>query len=230
MPRREPRWPFRILEPVQALPNGKLLHRRVWVLVPHLPGEAVFQPLEITAGASTVTTEPIAVHVESLLPEGLDTLEIKDIAEAVELLPEQKQRQQHRFILFSAVGALLVLALAVKLARRPKKVVVLAPHEIAFQALENLPDDALERVQALTGILLAFIGGRFKVATAGKTINEILPFFPKKILLGRRGPLERFLINGEQFRFSNKVPAGFPEEMEKFIRSFVEEMKEEPCD
>ena len=109
--------------------------------------------------------------------------------------------------------------------------IVPAPHEQAFHALENLPGEPLENIHRLSEILLAFIGGRFKLPTTGKTINEVVPLLPKKILLGRRHKLEDFLFTAEQVRFSHRIPAGFPEDYKQYVRDFVEEMKEEePCD
>ncbi|VGO22372.1 hypothetical protein [Pontiella sulfatireligans] len=217
-------------EPVQILPNGKHLHRRAWVLVPNLPGESIFQPLEIQVGTASVATEPIAVQVTSLLPAGIEAFEIKDIAGPAELLPEQEKQQRLGLILLGFAVIATFLTLLINLIHRPKVEIVLAPHEAAFQALENLPEDELDRIQTLTEILLAFIGGRYRIPTAGKTINEILPHLPKPQLLGRREPLEGFLTTGEQIRFSNKVPDGFADELENYVRSFVDAVKEVPCD
>ncbi len=217
-------------EPLQGLPSGKHLHRRVWTLVPSLPGETVFQSLEISAGSVSVKTEPINVLVTSLLPQNLDAFEIKDIAEPVALLPEEEQKQRLWLILSATAGVIAFLTFVIQRIFRPEKVIVLAPHEAAFQALENLPDNGLEKIQALTEILLAFIAGRFKLPTSGSTVNEILPLLPTVILPERNQPLSTFLLKSEQVRFSNKVPAGFADELDQYIRSFVEEMKEEPCD
>ncbi len=218
----------RYAEPAQMLPNGKLLHRYVWLLVPTLPGTNLFQSMEIRAGGSAVATEPFPVVVRSLLPANLATLEIRDLAAPAELLPEEVQQRQRWRLLAGTAGVLALLAWAIRRKRRPKPVVVLLPHEAAWLALENLPDEALPRIQALTQILLAFIEGRFRLPTAGRTIPEILPGLPKKLLLGRRAPLERILIESEQIRFSNKIPPGFAAELEAYVRAFVKKMKEVP--
>jgi hypothetical protein len=217
-------------EPIQILSSGKHLQRRVWTLVPSLPGETVFQPLEISAGLVTVKTEPVNVLVTSLLPQGLDTFEIKDIAESVVLLSEEKQKHKLWLILSVTAGAIAVLTFIIKRIFRPKKIIVPAPHEAAFLALENLPDNELEKIHALTEILLAFIGGRFNLPTSASTVYEILPLLPKALLPERSEPLEKFLLDSEQIRFSNKVPAGFAGELDSYVRTFVEEMKEDPCD
>lgn len=215
-------------EPAQMLPNGKLLHRHVWQLVPTLPGTNLFRSVEIRAGGSAVATEPFPVVVRSLLPANLATLEIRDLAEPAELLPEEEQQRQRWRLLAATAVVLALLAWKIRRKRRPKPVALLAPHEAAWLALDNLPEEPLPRIQALTQILLAFIEGRFGLPTAGRTIPEILPGLPKDLLLGRRAPLERILIESEEVRFSNKVPPGFAEQLEAYVRAFVEEKKEAP--
>ena len=219
------------IEPPRTLPNGKQLHRRVWMLSPALPGETVFQPLEIHAGAALITTEPIVVSATSLLPPGLEVFEIKDIAAPISLLPEQAKRRHLWKILLIAAVAVLIPILAIRRIRRPKPAIVLLPHEAAFQALENLPEDPLEKIQALTDILVAYVGGHFRFPTAGKTIPEIIPLLPRKVLLGRRYKLESYLVASEQIRFSNQVPYGFADGFEQYVRGFVEETTPEAiCD
>jgi len=217
-------------EPVQTLPSGKLLHRRVWTLFPSLPGAYSFQPLEVLAGSTSIKTAPVQVGVTSLLSPNIEHFEIKDIAASVDLLPEEKQHNQRWLVLSGIVGIGFILRIIVRLTRRPKKTVLLSPAETAFQAMENLPQDELQRIQALTAILLVFIEGRLNVPTTGKTISEIIPHLPKDILLGRREPLETILTTSEQIRFSNKIPFGFSVELQEYVRSFVETMKEVPCD
>ncbi len=218
-------------EPPQTLPNGKQRHRRVWTLVPALPGKTIFQALEIHAGTATLLTEPIAVAVSSLLPPGLDVFEIKDIADPAPLLPEQAKRRQLWKILFAAAMGVVLPILLIRRMRKPVPIPVLPPHEAAFRSLEKLPEDPLEKIQSLTEILVAYIGGRFRLPTAGKTIPEIIPSLPKKTLLGRRYKLEKYLETSEQVRFSNRIPDGFADEFRQYVYEFVKEMtKEAACD
>jgi hypothetical protein len=217
-------------EPIQVLPNSKHLHRRVWTLLPSLPGETVFHPLEISVGSVSVKTGPINVRVTSLLPRGLEAFEIKDIAEPVALLPEEEQQKRIWIVLSATAGAVALLTFAIKRIRRPKKIIVPAPHEAASLALERLPDTELEKIQALTNILLAFISGRFNLPTSASTVNEILPLLPTAVPPECNEPLSMFLLESEQVRFSHKVPAGFADELESYVRAFVEKMKEASCD
>ncbi|MDF7806525.1 hypothetical protein P4E94_03680 [Pontiellaceae bacterium B12219] len=216
-------------EPLQSLPNGKQLYRRVWQLNPGPAGDCIFQPLEIIAGADSVQTEPIRIHVESILPDGFDALEIKDIAAPVELLPEQKKT---RHTVYTALGILLALLLIPFIFRRkrPKPEIVLLPHEIALQSLENLPEDPIERIHELNRILRLFCEARFQVPTLGKTLDEIIEKLPKPILLGQRYPLEKYLTASDQARFSHAFPPEFSEEMERYIRKFIHKNKVDPCD
>jgi hypothetical protein len=219
-------------EPLQPLPNGKILHRRVWKLVPELPGKVIFQPLEIAAGSALIHTDPLSITVRSILPEGIDCFEIKDITAPAPLLYGQQKSHRLGWILGGIGGGLVLAIFFVTRTRRPQKSSERSPSEAAFQALENLPEDALNRIHRLSEILLAFLGGRFQLPTLGKTVNEIMPLLPKTILLGRRHKLEAFLSEAEQIRFSNRVPPGFAADYEAYVHDFVDEMKEEeaPCD
>ncbi|NNJ70909.1 MAG: hypothetical protein HKP10_06435 [Kiritimatiellales bacterium] len=217
-------------EPVQTMPNGKELQRRVWMLIPSLPGDTVFGSVDIHAGEITVSTEPIEVQVTSVLPDNLDLFEIKDIAEPIALLPEEKKKQQRWFVLLVAGIVLVLGTLGIKRFSRPKIPPMVSPDDAARQALSHLPEEELARTQALTEILLAYIEGRFHLPTSGKTIPEILPYLRKEPLLDRQQELEPLLVTGEQFRFSNKLPAGLSIELENHIRAFIEETKEAPCD
>ncbi|MDF7823323.1 hypothetical protein P4B35_04810 [Pontiellaceae bacterium B12227] len=215
-------------EPVQSLPNKKVLHRQVWTLLPALPGRVRLQPLEISAGTITLETAPVDVHVTSLLPDGVEGFEIKDITDPLELLPEEEQRKQLGLIAGATAAGLILLIFSIKLIRRPKRMVVLTPHQKARAALQELPHDEMEKIQALNEILLAFVENYFNVSMAGKTLGEVCAALPKKALLGRRIKLEEFLTISEQARYSHIVSDHFPEEMEQFTIKFINETPEEP--
>ena len=220
----------RYTEPTQTMKNGKWLHRRVWKLTPKLPGAINFQAIPIQAGTIGITIQPIELRVTSLLPDNLDTFEIRDIAEPVALLPEQKLKQQRNYIVYGVIAALTLSIFLYKLLRRPKVIIPLSAHETALLALDYLPTDNLARIHVLSEILVVFIGAYFHLPTSGKTIEEVIPLLPKKKLLGRRIQLEKFLVIGEQIRFSNKIPDGFGDDFEKYVRSFLSVMEEASCD
>jgi hypothetical protein len=218
-------------EPKQTLPNRKILHRRVWILVPSLPGEVIFKPLEITAGTTFLKTAPITISVNSILPEELDAFEIKDIAAAATLLPEQQKKREWALKIFAGAIGFTLVVLACKIRKRPMKIIVLPPHETAFQALENLPEDPVARIHKLNRILREYIETRFNFPMIGKTTSEILPNIGNSEMMGSTPELVEFLERGEEIRFSNMIPNGFTEEAEQFVREFVETTKkEDPCD
>lgn len=217
-------------EPVQFLPNGKLLHRRVWILLPGLPGETVFQPVEIQVGSDAVKTKAVNVSVSSLLPAGIEKPEIKDIVAPVELLPEEKKRQQIKYILLAFSGSVAFLALVLHWMSRPKRRVVLAPDEAALQALGTLPEDALARIDETRRILIEYLERQFEIRTAGKTTGEIIRNIPKYPLLGRRIRLVNELTTNDLIRFSNRIPERYTEEFADYVRWFVEETTEALCE
>jgi hypothetical protein len=219
------------LEPVQSLPNGKQLHRRVWQIVPKLPGSTTFQPLAIKVRGASVHTEPITVQVVSQLPNELETHEIKDIAASAALLPQQKTQQRFLFALLIFVGTLALVLSVFGIIRRPKKVIILPLHEVAFRSLDNLPEDALSRLQETRRILLAYMEGYFNISLAGKTTDQIIPVIPELPLSGHRAELAEFLTTNDLIRFSNRIPEGYIEKAEEFVRRFITETTEEnPCD
>ncbi|WP_372808753.1 hypothetical protein [Pontiella sp.] len=217
-------------EPVRFLPNGKHLHRRVWTLDPGLPGQTQFQALEILAGPETLKTDPVAVTVSSLLPENLETPEIRDIAAPIEWLPEEQARLRIRYILLAVSGLIALSVLVARMVRRPRKTQELSPQEAARQALDRLPEDELARIDEARRILLEFLDRQFQIPTAGKTTGEIIRTIPKYPLLGRRVTLVDKLTANDLVRFSNRIPEGYADSLVEYVRGFVEETMEVPCD
>ena len=212
-------------EPIQTLPNGKHLHRRVWTLLPNLPGENIFQPLEVQAGRTSIATDPVHISVTTLLPPDLNSLEIKDISAPVDLLPIQQRERRWTLNILLGLTGLISAWLLFRYRKTGSSVAAPLPHETAFDSLDNLPSDEIDKIHALVELLLIFIEDRFYIPTRGKTTREVLP------LLAARWPkLNDLLIVGEQIRFSHKAQPGFAFELENFVRSFVENNKEAPCD
>jgi len=216
-------------EPQQTLGNGKTLHRRVWTLVPELPGEVVFQPLAILAGNQTIQTAPLSIQVRSILPPELDTFEIKDIAAPAALLPEQERKQRIGWIALGLAIAAAGVAILIRRSRKAKHIITIPPHETALQAFENLPDEPIARIHELNHILREYIENRFNLPMIGKTTAEILPIIGDTEFRGLTPRLKEFLVGGEGIRFSNRMTEGFTEEAEQFVREFVESTREDPC-
>lgn len=216
-------------EPVQQLPSGKQLTRRVWTLIPPLPGTYSFLPLELQIGTTQIETAPIKVHVSSLLPKHIEGFEIKDITDPVTLLPQEQKKHKFWSISSMAVALIILLSLMIRQLCRPKKKIILTANETALLALEQLPEDELTRIQELNKILLRFIAQRFNLPATSRTRDELFPLLPKNELLGRREALEDLLTESEHICFSNQIPNGFALKQEEYIRSFVEEVKEPSC-
>jgi hypothetical protein len=216
----------RYSEPQQVLPNGKILHRQVWILVPELPGDVLFNPLEISADNKILTTDPILITVRSILPPGLENFEIKDLAAPATLLPEEEKKQRLGMLLIGTTILLILFTSVIRLFRRPKNIPLIPPHEAAVQSLENLSDDPAIRIHELNRILRAYIESRFALPMIGKTTAEILPLIKDNNFQDLVGFFER----GEQIRFSNRIPDGFADEAEQIVRNFIETTKPEaPC-
>lgn len=212
-------------EPPQTLPNGKILHRTVWHLVPGLPGTVIFPPLEIFVGTTLIKTQPISIEVCSVLPEGLDVFEIKDISAPVIRLPEQIYQHRLWKVLTGTTIALVCILFGIRRRRNPKQLIEASPYDTAIQALENLPTDPVPRIHELNYILRKYIEPRFGLPMIGKTTAEILPVLRNTELQGLTPKLMSFLETGEQVRFSNRVPSGFTAEAEQFVHEFVESTK-----
>lgn len=215
-------------EPWQTLPNGHTLLRRVWTLLPALPGPYELPALEITAGDILFETEPVSIQVSSLLPEGLEAFQIKDIAATASLLPEEEKKHQATVIILSSLAGLVVLVFLIRKLLVKKPVIEMPCHEKAMAAMNDLPDHPTERVHALIRIFLVYIQARFEIPTAGRTLVEIRSILEDHADLPDLLP---FLETSEQIRFSNRIPDGFAEETEQFVRHFIEStMEVPPCD
>jgi len=214
-------------EPQQTLPNGKILHRRVWQLAPSLPGDVVFKPLEISAGSATITTDPISISVRSILPEGLEGFAIKDIADPAALLPEQERHKRLGVILLGLAVATALIIAGIRFNRKTKTVAVVPPHETAFQSLERLQAENLAPVlfiHELNRILRGYLNGRFSIHALESTSGELAQILDQPELI-------RFLEDCDNIKFAHAVPAEFTGTALDFVRSYIDDTKEEePCD
>ena len=212
-------------EPTRGLPNGKNLSRTVWTIAPDLPGELVLQSMEISVGSVTVHTEPLTIAVTSMLPSNLDSLEIRDIAPAIELLPQQQENR--RLWLVAGILAMgVVSALLIGKARRVKVLEVRPPWETALAALDSLPEEPVEKIHVLARILKTYLEQRYQLPVSGKTLAETLPLLSEE----QREELADFMRTSEDIRFSNKVPEGFVDEALSLVRNFMERTREVSCD
>jgi hypothetical protein len=214
-------------EPRQTLPSGKMLHRRIWMLMPALPGDVVFQPLEISAGTTTIKTEPLKLTVQSILPEDLEGFEIKDIAAPATLLPEQRRQQRLWLILAGSAATLLIAAGIGRLCKRTQRTIIVRPHETAFHALDMLTAQEIDPVQfvhELNRILRGYLNARLGIPALESTSSELAALVDHPDLI-------KFLRDCDNIKFAHSVPSGFTEHAESFVRAYIEDtMEEEPCD
>ena len=219
-------------DPPRPQNDGRVLRRTTWILVPNHPGNTTLQSLEVAAGAERILTDPIPIHISSLLPEGIKNPEIRDIAPPLPQLPEQAERRRRRQVVGELLAAILVAGLLAVLLRRMRRQQPLpTPYEKAVQSLEKLPDEPLQRVNQTGEILMAFLAEQFGLPVAGKTASEIAALSPPEIPAEEWAELGRLLREADSVRFSHRVPEGFAAAYEEQVRELVETTREdEPCD
>ncbi len=202
--------------------DGHMIKRREWVMAPSMPGTVTIPSLAIACGTDRVITDPLSIHVKSVLPPDLQDLEIRDIAGPVTELSRPRKP------LWLPVAAAVLLAVAVVIFVRLKKrrgAVEPAPHEAALHALSQLSETGVARIHALNRILREYIERRFHLRMIGKTAQEILPELEQSKLLVQTPWLTDFFELGDQVRFSNVVRPGFIDEVERFVIGYIETTK-----
>jgi hypothetical protein len=204
------------------------------------------------AAVETVASEPVAVEVESVLPEdgsASDIQDIKPLRPAASTFPW----------LWVGVGALVVaLAVAaIRYFRRPRGESALGPpvppHELAYRRLDELRGRALGDAEAirqfyfeLSGTLRTYVEARFGLNATDLTSEEILAALTSsrsssalrsRLARGmRRGQeahlqlepevdalLRRFLVETDRVKYADQHPAR--QEIDRtweHARSFVE--------
>lgn len=237
--------------------DGRVLHRRSYVLEPFLAGQYEIPPFtvggadkpsstaeepeptaerpETIAKRPNIVTEPIAVEVASVLPQGEQRPELKEIAEPVDM-----PAPWWPWI----VGGIALVALVAALFwwRRRKQferdtVPPPSPHEFAFAELDKLLAlGLLEKGEAklfylrLSNVLRHYIEDRFGLRAPEQTTEEFLaelqrsqPFAPK-----HNESLQAFLEHCDLVKFAELQPTR--EEAETTValcRKFIGETKQQ---
>jgi len=195
---------------------------RSYTLEPFLSGEYTVPAMAVrfTAGGEETVhdleTEPFTVSVASLLPEDVESYEIKDIEDPAEIPP-----LLGKVLLWGGAGAAVLLAVLgffwwlhgrktrQEIARR------LRAHEIAYGELERLLAlDLVEKGEikafynGVSGILRRYIENRFSLRAPERTTEEFL-----RELEGTRffeaswkGILGRFLAHCDLVKFAEHRP------------------------
>jgi hypothetical protein len=222
--------------------DGRVLHRRSYVLEPFLAGEYKIPPFTVRgaekqssdAERPEIVTDEIAIEVVSVLPQGEQQPELKEIAEPVDMPAPWWP--------CVAGGVALAALLAALLWWRRKRLEREAipppsPHEVAFAELEKLlASGLLEKGEAklfylrLSNVLRHYIEDRFGLRAPEQTTEEFLaelqrgqPFAPK-----HNESLQAFLEHCDLVKFAELQPT--PQEAATSVelcRKFIGETKQE---
>jgi hypothetical protein len=168
-----------------ALRGDTVVVRRIYELEPFLSGDYRIPPMTVRFTAEgdsvqhSIESDTLRVRVNSILPEELAELEIKEAAGPAEIPAD---RTAAIFI----AAAVIAAATAVYLLWRRRKVRTAAalripPHEIAFRALEALLARGLiekrlykEFTAGVSDILRRYIEDRFGLRAPERTTEEFL--------------------------------------------------------
>jgi hypothetical protein len=202
------------------------------------PGAAGARPADTW---STVTTEPLAITVRSLLPAGgEEPPEIRDIKP---LQPIARSRPWLWVAVATAVVVAIGAAIALLLRRRRARPAPAAPpvpaHEVALAALDRLAaleladDEAVRRFHfALSEVVRAYVEGRFGLNATDLTTEEILSALDRLALeAAPASSLRTFLRETDRVKFAAHRPdRGDVAAVLARARGFVEETRplEEP--
>ncbi len=229
--------------------NIRVSHVASYLLEPYLPGTYSIPKMTVAylgrnnaAGSTQLLTENILVTVKSILDQGGDNVEIKDIKGPLSL-PENVALQ-----ILLAVIVLLLAILAIagflywqKISSNKKPVVVqLRPEEIALQELEKLlAENLLARGEVklfhlrISDILRHYIENRFGIKAPERTTEEFLTELSVtqsqtgSLLGSHKTLLTDFLIHCDLVKFAKHEPT--TAECEKTVsicREFIEKTKE----
>lgn len=159
----------------------------------------------------------------SILASTNEALKIRDIAPAIESLPESS-RLAPLFWILGITGTLGLLFFFWFLKRTKRTT---TPLEQLIQNLKNIPTDPLKRIHTLSQILRELIGIEHEKNVEGWTVQEILP-----LLSEEENDTRNALLSADAFRFSHEIPDDFPAHFEAHIQKKIKELqeKEAACD
>jgi hypothetical protein len=233
---------YRSAQP-RLIEEGRVLYRRSYILEPFLAGEYKIPPLAVRYGEKhadatarqEIRTEEVTVAVTSVLPQGEQKPELKEIAAPVEM-PAPWWPWVAGGV---AVAALLAALFWWRRRRRLQAGVIppLAPHEVAYQELERLlAAGLLERGETklfylrLSNLLRYYIEDRFGLRAPEQTTEEFLADLQRNQPFGARQKesLRSFLQHCDLVKFAELQTTR--EDAEGAVvscRRFIEETKQE---
>lgn len=203
--------------------NRTIETRRDYTLEPFLPGTYEIPALDIIFTSNqdnseeTITTEPLTITVKSLLPEDMESIEIRDISGPLGL-----PRGFGRVIVIVSILALTAL-LGVcfwllarrRSAARFEETKKISPHALAEMELRKLNEDRLvekgmikEFYYRISGILRRYIENRFGLKAPEQTTEEFLETLAWSDALRRQHKLllKEFLNGCDMVKFAEHRP------------------------
>jgi hypothetical protein len=218
--------------------GGALRLRRQYDLEPEGVGDLLVPELVIpvrdrTAGSDAVQeirTDPVSIAVTSVVPEGVDYTEPKDIAPPMSL-----PQPGWPLWVWAAIGvAAGVLAAALIWRRRRRALVVARPqpaHLVALAELDHLEEEleAGARIETiyvrLSAILRRYLGWRFGLRALMQTTEEFLGALPgaERALATYRPVLGNLLAGFDLVKFARHRPERSDMEAAlRRVREFIE--------
>jgi hypothetical protein len=211
-------------DPPQELSgDGRVRHRRTYVLEPFLSGDYSIPPM--TAGfwkadeeeRHEITSEALTVTVTSILPEDFGELHIQDIAAPVALPAPVKPWQWGVIVaVVLSVAGFVVGWFWWRRKSAAEEDVVIPPHEWAFGALEallaqNLIDEGKTKAfyAGISDILRQFLERRFLLHAPEQTTEEFLrdPETGRTLPTESKRILGAFLQHCDMVKFAEHRPA-----------------------
>jgi hypothetical protein len=240
--------PFAVVvqSPAESSSAGEAVQlRRHFELEPEGVGELTLPPLVVAVrdrqggddAIAEIRTDPVTVIVTSVVPEGVDYTEPKDIAPPLSLpRPGWPIEIWLGLVIVVVVAALGLLAWR----RRRRRALAVQPqpaHILALAELDRLQQAALgdeERVEAfyvrLSAILRRYLGWRYGLRALMQTTDEFVAGLPRaEGALAPYGPvLAALLANFDLVKFARYRPGrGDMEEALRWVREFVERTGDE---
>ncbi len=200
--------------------DNKVILSHLYRLEPLMPGECTLPGLEFTFqkegqdNPSSLITEPIAIQVETTLPDD-PNLTVSDIEVVVEVPTNYLP-----WLIGTAAAAILGLGIWIGLRLRPKKAAVIhkvykSAHEIAFEMLKRISEEKLveqglvkEFYEKLSFCLRQYIENRFRLRAPEQTTEEFLESLKKSDFLKPeyKQELKKFLEHCDLVKFAKYRP------------------------
>jgi hypothetical protein len=225
--------------------GGITLLRRYYDLEPEGVGNLVIPALVVAVrerqvgddAAQEIRTDPVPITVTSVVPDGVDYTEPKDIAPPMSL--PQPSWPLELWALLGA-GAAAIAAAVLFWRRRGRRAVAVPPqpaHLLALAELDRLQQAELgdeERLEAfyvrLSAILRRYLGWRFGLRALMQTTEELVAGLPgaERALAPYRFVLGTLLASFDLVKFARHRPQRSDvEEALRRVREFVERTGDE---